>query len=143
MYGKCVWYQLNDSNNLNKIIESYSTKFNAIPFKAHLTVVYNLRNVFNTQTYELKNNEFFNIVGLPYANYEDGVYSIQQDYKLNTNPTHLYHVSFAYKFDGPFTNVEVNYIRNQHIPKIIEKKDIIIHLWDCNNNSPNTWKLIQ
>ena len=148
MFGKCVWYQLSDTHNLNNIIKLFYTRFLTSKYKAHITADYNiLESEYKNTKYNLKNNYRFLKVGDPYVHSDGEFYAIQQDYNLLSDTSvscnHLYHVSLAYKVNQTFTEEELEYIKKLNIPDFIYKKDIEIHLWDCDSIYTTDWKMLE
>lgn len=143
MFGKCVWYQIADTNKANIIVKSFCEKFNFSFYFAHMTAHYDIKTKFDKTKYTLNQGDYFIRHGKPHRTEQNGFFAIEQDYYLNSKPNKLYHISFAYTNDIPFSKEEFDFIKNSDIPEIIEKKDIDIRLWNCNSRDPKHWRLIE
>ena len=139
MFGDCVWAQLSSTHNINQNILNFTRLFNLPKFKAHLTLDYNLKLPFNKEKYEIDD---LVIDGLPYQTCKNNFYSIQQDYFMKNNPTKKLHISIGYKYGKEFTYKELDFLESIKMDDKISKKDIQLHLWNCNSINPENWKLI-
>ena len=139
MFGDCVWAQLNSTHNINQNILNFTRLFNLPKFKAHLTLDYNLKTPFNKEKYEIDD---LIIDGLPYQTCKNNFYAIQQDYFMKNNPATKLHISLGYRYGKEFTHKEIDFVESMKLEEIISKKDIQVHLWNCNSFNPENWRLI-
>jgi hypothetical protein len=139
MFGNCVWAELSSTHPINNNILNFTRLFNLSSFKAHLTLEYDLKKPFVKDNYELDD---LVIDGYPYLTCKDKFYAIQQDYFMKNDPTKKLHISLAYKNGKEFTYKEQDFIRYMKMDGEISKKDIQVHLWNCNSINPSSWKML-
>lgn len=136
MFGKCMWYQLKTTHNLNQIIYNFHILFGTDLYAAHLTAGY---NVYSFKEYPI--NSFKKTGGI-YRTCTDGFYALQQDYIMEGVTDKIFHVSLAYKVGHDFTEREMRFINSCTIDEYLDKKDIQLKLWDCNSKYPRDWKVL-
>ena len=139
MFGNCVWAQLSSTHSINNNISNFTRLFYLPSFKAHLTLDYNIKEPFKKKKYEIDD-----LVkdGIPYITNKNGFHSFQQDYFMKNNPAKKLHISIAYKNGKEFTHKELEFLKYIKIDEQISKKDIQVHLWNCNSINPSSWKML-
>lgn len=140
MFGDCVWAQLSSTHPINQQILNFCRLFNQPLFKAHLTLEYDLKEPFDKNKYTVDD---FVRDGVPYKTELKKFYAIQQDYYMKNNPSQKLHISLAYKNLKPFNHREEDFLLYLKLDEVISKKDIEVHLWNCNSRNPEEWKLIK
>ena len=84
MFGKCVWYQLKSTHNLNQVIYNFHQLFGSELYCAHLTADY---NVFEMKDYPI---DSFVKSGRIYKTCQNGFYALQQDYFMKNKPSNYF-----------------------------------------------------
>lgn len=144
MFEYCVWFELLEDHEINKIIKKLSKKFKTNEYNAHLTIQsnMNLKNafkVYNKYKNELKPTLRKN--GTVYQTRTCEFYALQQDYVNETNNTN-YHISLAYKVDCEFSEWEINQLENLELMEKINPDDMKITIWNCDSKYANKWTKI-
>lgn len=139
MFGNCVWLQLNSTHNLNQNIINFSKLFYYPIYKAHVTLEYDYKKKFKKKDFKIDN-----LIrdGEPNITNNNGFYAFEQNYYFENEPSKMFHISLAYKNNKTFTNTELFYLKSIKIDEKIDKKDLEIHLWNCNSKNPKDWKMI-
>lgn len=134
MFGICIWAELLKSNIFYNINKELAKVCGSQIHNPHITLDYDTK----TPTIEkLKKYDYFK-KGNIYQSNKKNFFSLQQDY-VNNIDNKIYHVSFAYKIDKPFTKSDIEYVNNFDIPSKICKNDYNITIWNCNNVFTNKW----
>ena len=136
MFGNCLWFQIDENNEINKLITNFYNKFGTQKYIGHFTMDYNIRTLKNINNYIV--GDFFKINTI-YETVKNGFYSLQQDYLFCNDNNKIFHISLAYKLTEKFTEEEKNFFVNVNIPDVIKKEDLEINLWNCNSIMTDNW----
>lgn len=147
MFKYCLWYSLNPSHSFNACIRNNSKIFNTPMFPAHITIKHSLENeevVTLYEQYKHANVPDFCPNGSPYMSttYVDDrfFFAIEQPLMVNNVPLKNIHVSLAYKFDRPFTAMDIALV-DTRILTSITPEDLKLCIVDCSSGDINDWSI--
>ena len=163
MFKYCVWYELNKHHTINEIIMKIAFFLHTDMYRGHITINSHLtkENSFYlyNNVYDTNRSNTFNLVGNIYQTKTDNFYALQIDYKAKNNinyPNNFisnrekgkFHISIAYKLDEPFTESQIKMAqaiidKYKNDIAIINRNDILLAVYFCNDKFPSYWKKIK
>lgn len=147
MFKHCVWYVLKKKHPINKYILEYAKVFGTPIFPAHITIQHSLNILEAKELYEkYKDAKIpeFTPCGIPAMNttYLDDkfFFSIEQPLQINGVRVQNIHLSLAYKFNLPFTAMEIGYVNIEKM-NTIKPDDLSICIVDCSSSDVSDWSI--
>ena len=144
-----VWYLLQPTNQINRLMMAYSSLFNTCKFPAHINIQCNLEKQEAVDMYhrfKYVDLPFFTGSGNPkivkhrhYTHYKSGhvdLYNIEQPLCVNGVKIEGIHLPLAYRIDKPFTPMELAHV---HPIQRIYDNEISVCVADTNSTDPNEW----
>lgn len=153
MFGICLWYRLNQKclygPRIQDVMNHLQQYLKSFEFPAHITIKYDIKMSNKDNDYK-----YFSIIPKPYftfgkltqtvTRFQNGTefYALQRELFLNgsTSQISTYHLSFAYN-NKKFTDQQMEFVeRETQFLCRIERNDLLLEMWDCNNLNPKYWK---
>ena len=134
-----VWYLLNPTNQINRLMMAYSSLFNTCKFPAHINIQCNLEKQEAVDMYHRFKSidlPFFTGSGNPKIVKHVNLYTIEQPLCMNGVKIEGIHLPLAYRTNKTFTPMELAHV--QPIQRIYDN-EISVCVADTNSTDPNEW----
>lgn len=147
MFKHCVWYSIKPHHPIHQCIRQNASIFGTCIFPGHITIKHSLEKdeaMILYDQYKNANVPVFSPYGKLYMSttYINNrfFFAIEQALSVNGVKINNIHVSLAYRFDEPFTAMDIALINDVFLQDI-RPEDLKICIANCSSENIDDWTI--